>query len=203
MSNRDHLNDNQGQGGTKGRFATGDNKPGGRHVEEDGSEGVDHLKGTNDADVMDGLGGDDVIVGRGGDDMLTGGEGNDTFSHSGIGAGTEEDPGDGLDTIIDFEAATEVEGEEGPEWEVADRVEIDADSFDFSAVNGDGVVDAAELLAYVQVTDGVIEVDLDGAGAGSEFEAIVDTSLGAADDGVAVEIDGTTFVWSADAWVEV
>ncbi len=167
-------------------------------MEENGSEGADHLKGTNDDDVMDGLGGDDVIVGRGGNDTLTGGTGNDTFSHSGVGEGTEEDPGDGLDTIVDYEVATETEGV----WDVADRVEIDADSFDFSAVNGDGVVDAAELLAYVQVTDGVIEVDLDGAGAGSEFEAIVDTGLGAADDGVAVEIDGTTYVWSADAWVE-
>jgi hypothetical protein len=45
MPNNDHLNDNNGNGGLNGRFAGGTNKPGGRHVEEDGSEGPDHLKG--------------------------------------------------------------------------------------------------------------------------------------------------------------
>jgi hypothetical protein len=199
MPNNDHLNDNQGNGGLNGRFAGGTNKPGGRHLEEGGSEGPDHLKGTNDADTMNGFGGDDVIVGRGGDDTLTGGDGNDTFSHSGVGAGTDEDPGDGMDTITDFELSTEVEDDV---WEVADRVEFDSENFDFSAVDGDGVVTGAELLAYIQVVDGVIQVDLDGAGGVSAFEDVVDTSAGATDDGVAVEVDGNTYVWSADAWVE-
>ena len=102
MPNNEHQNDNQGEGGVNGRFAGGENKPGGRHVAEDGSEGPDHLKGTNEADTMDGMGGDDVMVGRGGDDMLTGGEGDDTFAHSGV-VGTEEEPGDGFDSITDFE----------------------------------------------------------------------------------------------------
>jgi len=198
MPNNDHLNDNNGNGGLNGRFAGGTNKPGGRHVEEDGSEGPDHLKGTNEADTMDGKGGDDVIVGRGGDDMLAGGLGNDTFSHSGVGAGTDEDPGDGFDTVTDFELSTETEGV----WEIADRVEFDSENFDFSAVDGDGVVTGAELLAYIQVVDGVIQVDLDGVGGVSAFEDVVDTSAGATDDGVAVEVDGNTYVWSADAWVE-
>lgn len=198
MPNNDHLNDNNGKGGLNGRFANGINEPGGRHVEEDGSAGADHLKGTSEADIIDGMGGDDVIVGRGGDDMLTGGEGNDTFSHSGVGAGTDEDPGDGFDTVTDFELSTESEGV----WEIADRVEFDSENFDFSAVDGDGVITGAELLAYIQVVDGVIQVDLDGAGVVSAFEDVVDTSAGASDDGVAVEVNGDTYVWSNDAWVE-
>ena len=79
-------------------------------------------------------------------------------------------------------------------------MEIDSENIDFSAVNADGIVDAAELAGYVTVVDGVIQVDTDGGGDG--FEAIVDTGAGAADDGVAVEVGGVVYVWNADAWVE-
>lgn len=215
MSNKYHDQDNQGQGESNGRFAGDGNKPGGRHVEEDGTEFADHLKGTDGDDTMDGLGGDDVIVGRGGADMLMGGDGNDdleggegddtleggadndTFAHSGIG-----EDGDGFDTIVegDFEVATP--GEEEGTWEIADKVKIDADSFDFTAVEAEGIT-GLELLDYVRVVDGVVEVDRDGAGEASEFEGIVDTSLGEADDGVAIEIGGTEYVWEGDGWTMV
>lgn len=53
----------------------------------------DLLDGGNGDDTLDGWTGDDTLTGGLGDDQLTGGDGNDTFVYT---------PGDGLDTITDF-----------------------------------------------------------------------------------------------------
>ena len=59
-----------------------------------GGEGADILLGDSGADTIDGGAGDDIIYGGTGDDTLTGGDGADTFVFA---------PGDGSDTITDFD----------------------------------------------------------------------------------------------------
>ncbi|MCR8550778.1 Hint domain-containing protein [Salipiger sp. P9] len=60
-----------------------------------GGGGNDEIWGGLDNDTIDGGLGDDLIGGDTGNDLLTGSDGNDTFSYS---------PGDGADTITDFNA---------------------------------------------------------------------------------------------------
>ena len=60
----------------------------------DGGAGADILLGDSGADTIDGGEGDDIIRGGTGDDTLTGGAGADTFVFA---------PGDGSDTITDFD----------------------------------------------------------------------------------------------------
>lgn len=68
----------------------------------DGGLGNDTLAGGNDNDSLMGGAGADQLSGEGGDDTLVGGTGNDTL----IGGGGDDTfnytPGDGLDTISDF-----------------------------------------------------------------------------------------------------
>ena len=59
-----------------------------------GGDGADILLGDSGADTIDGGAGDDIIYGGTGDDTLTGGSGDDTFVFA---------PGDGSDTITDFD----------------------------------------------------------------------------------------------------
>ncbi len=59
----------------------------------DGGAGDDFLFGGSGADTIDGGAGADIIFGGSGDDTLTGGAGADTFVFA---------PGDGHDTITDF-----------------------------------------------------------------------------------------------------
>ena len=59
----------------------------------DGLGGDDTIYGGDGGDTIYGGDGDDTIVGSDGDDTLTGGAGNDTFVYT---------PGDGSDTITDF-----------------------------------------------------------------------------------------------------
>lgn len=60
-----------------------------------GSEGDDHLNGALGNDVIKGFFGDDHLAGSFGNDRLTGGIGSDYFQFV---------PGDGKDTITDFDA---------------------------------------------------------------------------------------------------
>ena len=60
-----------------------------------GEWGADSLTGGDGADTLDGAAGGDTLSGGSGNDALSGGDGNDVFQYS---------PGDGLDTISDFNA---------------------------------------------------------------------------------------------------
>ena len=64
-----------------------------------GGANSDVLYGFDGNDTLDGKGGNDLIVGGKGDDTLTGGAGADTFVFHN---------GDGLDTITDFDPASDV-----------------------------------------------------------------------------------------------
>ena len=59
-----------------------------------GGRNSDYIFGGDDDDLLLGGGGDDIIVGGKGDDIMGGGSGADTFVFG---------PGDGSDTIMDFE----------------------------------------------------------------------------------------------------
>ena len=61
-----------------------------------GYAGDDRIDGLGGADVLDGGEGDDVLSGGRGDDLLTGGAGADAFVWR---------PGDGTDTVLDFDPA--------------------------------------------------------------------------------------------------
>lgn len=68
-----------------------------------GTPGDDTLHGRNGSDLILGFGGNDLIQGNGGGDIILGGPGNDTLRG---GAGDDIfvfSPGDGFDTIADFE----------------------------------------------------------------------------------------------------
>lgn len=58
-----------------------------------GEEGDDTLHGEDGDDILSGGAGDDSLIGGAGDDTLSGGSGNDTFVYA---------PGEGSDTITDF-----------------------------------------------------------------------------------------------------
>lgn len=64
-----------------------------------GTAAANTLRGTAGADTIDGLAGNDLIDGRGGNDILIGGPGADIFIFR---------PGDGLDRIVDAEAADRI-----------------------------------------------------------------------------------------------
>lgn len=180
MPNNDHSQDNQGNGGTNGRFAGGGDKPGGKFGNAAPNENADHIHGTDADDTIDGLGGNDVllghqgadtIAGNEGDDNIGGGAGDDILSGDGmlsggtivdtnfIGADTFSHSGDqaedGTDTIVDFDCATFTSGgtDEETGWVVVDVIELDAETFGDSAT-GTGVFDDS-----VDNLDGVIEAD--------------------------------------------
>ena len=72
-----------------------------------GTDGDDTLAGTDGDDTLDGGAGDDTLYGYGGDDTLRGGVGNDVLE-GGKGADIFEfAPGDGHDTIKDFEVGVD------------------------------------------------------------------------------------------------
>ena len=66
---------------------------------ETGTDGNDVILGTANNDVLSGGGGDDTIYGGAGNDTLSGGTGADIFIFL---------PGDGNDTIGDFEPGTDI-----------------------------------------------------------------------------------------------
>jgi Ca2+-binding RTX toxin-like protein len=62
-----------------------------------GGAGADTISGLAGNDLLQGEGGADVLVGGAGGDVLTGGAGNDRFIFNA--------PGEGVDTITDFESS--------------------------------------------------------------------------------------------------
>ena len=69
--------------------------------------GADNLSGNSGVNVLNGQAGDDTLNGEAGDDTLIGGLGNDTLI-GGEGADTFIfNEGDGIDTIVDFEAGVD------------------------------------------------------------------------------------------------
>ncbi|MEM7668394.1 MAG: hypothetical protein AAF317_04485 [Pseudomonadota bacterium] len=83
------------------------NSPNGGSDVLSGNSGVNVLNGQAGDDVLDGEGGDDVLNGGLGNDILIGGEGDDVLT-----GGAGEDvfafrDGDGVDTIVDFEAGVD------------------------------------------------------------------------------------------------
>ncbi|MEM8791257.1 MAG: CHRD domain-containing protein [Pseudomonadota bacterium] len=72
-----------------------------------GNSGVNVLNGQAGNDVLDGEGGNDELIGGLGNDILIGGEGDDVLTG---GAGEDVfafEPGDGTDTIVDFEVGVD------------------------------------------------------------------------------------------------
>ncbi|WP_135506241.1 Hint domain-containing protein [Roseovarius aestuariivivens] len=99
--------------------------------------------GRGISNILDGGAGDDLIDGRGGDDILTGGTGNDTLTG---GTGDDlfvYDPGDGSDTITDFNFGTTGTISDG-----------DASNNDF--INLSGFYDNLSELYADQADDGVL-----------------------------------------------
>jgi hypothetical protein len=74
-----------------------------------GTDGADHLRGTNHDDVICGLGGDDVIDARGGDDVVFGDAGNDRI-----------DGGDGDDTLYGGPGTDRLDGGRGSDVQSQD-----------------------------------------------------------------------------------
>jgi len=83
--------------------------------------GADNLSGNSSVNVLNGQAGDDTLNGEGGDDTIIGGVGNDTLI-GGAGADTFIfNDGDGIDTIVDFEAGVDsIELRDfGPDFDIA------------------------------------------------------------------------------------
>jgi len=120
----------------------------------DGWGGDDYLYGDADDDTIDGGSGDDEITGGTGDDSITGGSGNDTFFYI---------PGDGHDTITDFNS--------GNSGTLSDGDATNNDSIDLS----DYYDRIAELYAD-QADDGILNQSNDGVD-GADYSD--NTSFGA------------------------
>lgn len=105
-----------------------------RNVEQvRGGDGDDTILGGDGADTLFGDGGDDELSGGGGADRLSGGDGADRMS-GGAGADTFVLGGDGIDTIVDFDAAS------GDRLDATDLISVgDGDSIDaYLRVQEDG-----------------------------------------------------------------
>ena len=116
-----------------------------------------HLVGTDSRDIIRGAGGDDHLWGKGDDDTLVGNKGSDTLDGgSGIDTFAWTNFNHGHDTIADFTPAT-------------DRLQLDTIGTEF---------DGSEALVaqFVRIVpagggqDGLLQVDADGAGAGSGWQ---------------------------------
>jgi hypothetical protein len=99
-----------------------------------GGEGADSLSGETGDDTIYGGTGADTLIGGTGDDALTGGEGDDVFVYA---------PGDGLDTITDFN--------DGNSGGIDDDDASNNDSIDLS-----GYYDHISELYADQADDGIL-----------------------------------------------
>ncbi len=117
--------------------------------------------------------GDDTISGGTGDDVLTGGDGNDTFIYT---------PGDGLDTITDFNA-----GNTGGLW--------DGDGTNNDFIDLSGYYDNLAVLYADQADDGILNQSntLDSLGNAVDYSG--NTQFGAGEGIVfqGANADGTSF----------
>lgn len=124
-----------------------------RNVEQvRGGGGDDTILGGDGDDTLFGDAGDDVLSGGSGADRLAGGDGADRLS-GGDGADTFVLGGDGIDTIVDFDAAS------GDRLDASDLISVgDGDSID----------------AYLRVQDDgegntVVQVNESGSGKDEDF----------------------------------
>ncbi|MFM5981867.1 MAG: hypothetical protein ACKO9I_15125 [Sphaerospermopsis kisseleviana] len=127
------------------------------------------LLGNDDNNVLDGDSGHDNLSGQGGNDTLIGGEGNDTLT-GGVGRDAFRFTGlnGGIDTITDFESAT-------------DKIQIDSNGFTSLAIGqlsaeaftfGAGVTSATSSTHrfIFNTTNGDLFFDADGDGAGASVK---------------------------------
>ncbi|MCC1495138.1 Hint domain-containing protein, partial [Cognatishimia sp. F0-27] len=132
----------------------------------EGGDGNDTMDGGADDDSLEGGAGDDLIEGGEGDDILSGGDGSDTFNYA---------PGDGNDTITDFNF--------GNSGSLDDGDNTNNDFIDLSAFYDD----IWELHAD-QADDGILNQSNTTKLSGSA----VDYSDNAAFDGGSIEMQGAS-----------
>ncbi|MDA8744596.1 hypothetical protein N9N28_08185 [Rubripirellula amarantea] len=113
-------------------------------VPVDAGSGNDTILGSNGVDQIDGGVGDDQIAGQGGDDILIGGLGIDRFDFN---------PGDGFDTINDFDAFS------------LEAIQLG----DFGTMRDE----VAEILAVSSQRESDVEVELNGL----DRLRLIDTAL--------------------------
>ena len=107
-----------------------------------GGAGGDHIAGGSGADTIDGGEGADVIFGGSGDDTLTGGTGADHFAFA---------PGDGNDTITDFNTE-----------EDTINLYLFGDDLDYSDLTIVATEDGTGTVITVPHDDGNITITLEG-----------------------------------------
>jgi len=97
----DYLEGNAGDDTLEGGFGNDELLGGLGEDRLEGGPGNDKLFGGSDNDTLLGNAGNDELNGGKGDDVLDGGKGFDTYIWN-LNAGTEENPSDGSDTILDY-----------------------------------------------------------------------------------------------------
>ena len=115
-----------------------------------GGDGVDFLFGEAGNDILYGGSGNDTLSGGTGDDTLYGGSGDDVFVLDSVS----------MDTIMDY--TFETSGEQDS---------LDISSLIADAFNSDGILGTADdnVDSFVSIDDnGIVTVDVDGAGSGTE-----------------------------------
>lgn len=135
-----------------------------------GNAAANLIFGNNDENLLSGLGGNDGIAGSDGDDTLLGGDGNDTLN-----GGLDHDlllGGAGKDRFtVD---ATLVNSDVIGDFEVS---HLGGDILDLSALLPGAIPGGSSLSDYVRVTatngSTLIEIDADGTGVGTTFQAAV------------------------------
>lgn len=130
-----------------------------------GSAHNDVLTGDGSANTLIGLAGSDILSGGAGNDILTGGDSNDILI-GGLGMDTLTG-GTGADEFVfdNFDLADVI-----ADYEAGDKVDLTALFTDLTPG------DVSEYVQYNSAT-GVLQVDADGAGAGSTFETIATVNV--------------------------
>jgi serralysin len=121
-----------------------------------GGGGDDLLSGDKGNDVVSADKGNDTLTGGAGNDTLTGGDGNDQFFFS--------SPGDGVDTIKDFNAAADLLVFSGSTFGLSTGT-LPADQL----VNGTAAADGNDHVIFNAMT-GALLFDADGNGAGAAVQ---------------------------------
>ncbi len=119
-----------------------------------GGNSKDAILGGNGNDILDGGRGNDLLIGGMGDDVLTGGKGDDTFVFT--------SPGDGTDTILDFQSAV-------------DTIVLYNSGFNFDSNNGTLDVNQFAVVEAEFYEGGI---DFAGANSGLIYASPTDCSAG-------------------------